>query len=161
MTDASRPRPPALSRRHFLAAASATPALQGARVKPERAAELARAWNADRDMIGLLTRRWSDVETALQRRTGSLDFAAAAARGDAGACEMIAIEKRLPALFDVAGAAADHIARLPCRTVSDALAKLQVGIRIVALEDTDPTAWTLLHEGYEDLADFLGPLADG
>ncbi|HEX7884576.1 MAG TPA: hypothetical protein VF474_01245 [Phenylobacterium sp.] len=83
MTDASRPRPPALSRRHFLAAASATPALQGARVQPERAA------------------------------------------------------------------------------VSDALAKLQVGIRIVGPEDTDPTAWMLLHEGYEDLADFLGPLADG
>jgi hypothetical protein len=160
MADASRPPLP-VSRRTFLIAASAAPALHSAAGGAQGVAELAKAWNADRDLIALLARRWSDLETALQRRTSSLDFNAAAAAGDAGACEMIAIDSRLPALFDSAEAAADHIARLPCRTVSDALAKLQVGIRIVGPEDTDPTAWTLLHEGYEDLADFLGPLADG
>lgn len=98
MADASPPRLP-ISRRTLLTAATAAPALCGAGPRPQSVAELAKAWNAERDLIGLLSRRWSDLETALQRRTGSLDFGAAAAAGDVGALEMIAIDMRLPGLW--------------------------------------------------------------
>ena len=71
---------------------------------------------------------------------------------------MIAIDKRLPALFDSEAAGAAAMAALPCRSLADALAKLQVGITMVGPEDTDPTAWALLREGYDHLVGGLGAL---
>lgn len=159
MADASPPRLP-VSRRTLLTAAAAAPALCGAGPRPQSVAQLAKAWNAERDLIGLLTRRWSDLETALQRRTGSLDFGAAAAGGDAGALEMIAIDRRLPGLWEAAEAAAERISRLPCATLGDALAKLQMGIRINGLHDCQGSSYVLLQGGYDDLVGILGPLAD-
>ncbi|WP_375267582.1 hypothetical protein [Phenylobacterium sp.] len=158
MADARRPRLP-VSRRALLTAAAATPAITGAGAGPRSVAELAKAWNAERDLIALLTRRWSDLETALQRRTGSLDFRAAAAAGDAGALEMIAIDRRVPGLWETAEAASERISRLPCTTLSDALAKVQMGIRIIGPHDSEGASYALLQGGYDDLVRMLGPLA--
>ena len=155
MADARSPRP-SLSRRGVLAAASAAPAA-ALRAEPRSVAELVRAWNADRDLIEGLSRRWQRLETDLKRRTGSLDFTAAAARGDAGACEMIAIDRRLPALFDTDEAAAEHVAALPSATLGDALGKLQMGIRIIGPHDGEGPSHALLLGGYEDLVRLLGP----
>lgn len=159
MADASPPRLP-VSRRTLLTAAAAAPALCGAGLRPQGVAQLAKAWNADRDLISLLTRRWSDLETALQRRTGSLDFGAAAAAGDPGALEMIAIDRRLPGLWEAAEAAAERSSRLPCATLGDALAKLQMGIRINGPHDCQGPSYVLLQGGYDDLVRTLGPHAD-
>ncbi len=159
MADASPPRLP-VSRRTLLTAAAATPALIGAGVRPQSVAALAKTWNAERDLIALLMRRWSDLETALQRRTGSLDVRAAAAAGDVGAVEMIAIDRRLPGLWEAAEVAAERIARLPCATVRDALAKVQMGIRINGPHDCEGPSYVLLQGGYDDLVRILGPLGD-
>ena len=158
MTDARSPRP-FHSRRGVLAAASAAPTAAVVRAELWSVAELARAWNVDRNLIEGLSRRWQRLETDLKRRTGSLDFTAAADRGDSGACEMIAIDRRLPALFDADEAAAEHVAALPCATLGDALGKLQMGIRMIGPHDGEGPSHALLLGGYEDLVRLLGPRA--
>lgn len=160
MSDVRFPRTPKLSRRHFLAAASATPALPRTSVGGECVAEQARAWNADWDFIAYLSQRWQVLERDLQRRTRSLDFIAAADKGDVGALEMVAIEERLPGLFHAAEAAAERIAALPSLTLKDALAKLQIALSIIAPHDSEGPSYALLIGGYEDLVRLLGPFTD-
>ena len=70
---------------------------------------------------------------------------------------MIAIDRRLPALFDTGEAAAEHVAALPGATLGDALGKLEMGIRIIARYEGPSHA--LLLGGYEDLVRLLGPRA--
>lgn len=161
MTGPKPPRLPPLSRRGFLAAGAAAPAAQAVGAPTRALPDLAQAWNAERDLLRRLMLRWQELEKDVQRCTGSLDFRTAAKGGDGAALEMIAIDQRLPALFEGEEAAAALIAALPCRSAADALAKLQVGIRIVGPEDTDPTAWTLLRDGYEALLGLMGPVAGG
>lgn len=146
-----------LSRRRFLTAASAAPALQTAGVHGPSVADLAKAWTADWDFIADLTWRWHLLERDLQRRTCSLDFIAAARQGDASALEMVAIDARLPALFQAADAAAERIAALPALTPQDALAKLYVALTLIAPHDSEGPSHALLMGGYRDLVRVLGP----
>lgn len=150
------PRSPRLSRRHFLAAAPTAMALEAGAAPAGPLPERARAWNDTRELVRGLLLRWQDLEKEVLRRTGSLNFRKAARASDADALEMLAIDKRLPALFDSQAAGAADIAALPCQSVADALAKLQVAIAMVGPEDTDPTIWALLQEGYEHLVRSLG-----
>jgi hypothetical protein len=150
------PRPPRLSRRHFLAVAPTALAIEAGAAPTGSLPERARAWNGTRELVRGLLLRWQDLEKEIQRRTGSLKLRKAARDSDADALEMIAIDKRLPALFDTQAAGAAQMAALPCQSVADALVKLQVAIAMVGPEDTDPTVWALLQDGYEHLVRSLG-----
>lgn len=149
---APRPNLPRLSRRGFLAAAPTALVIEAGAVPAQPLPELARAWGEARDQVRALMLRWQDLEKDVQRRTGSLNFRSAARGRDAAALEMIAIDKRLPALFEAEAAAAAAVAARPCQTATDALAKLQVGIGMLGPEDTDPVIWALLRDGYGHLA---------
>lgn len=150
-----------MSRRRFLAGASAAPALQGGAPGPRSVAARAQAWNTNRDVADQLNRRWQTLETDLQRRTRSLTYVSAAARGDLCAQEMRAIDARLPALFAADETMGEEIAALPCRTLADALAKLQMVLRLTAPYDSEGPSWSLLNGAYEDLQRILGPVARG
>lgn len=150
------PRPPRLSRRHFLAAAPTAMALESGAAPAESLQKRARAWNDTRELVRGLLLRWQDLETEVLRRTGSLNFRKAARASDTDALEMLAIDKRLPALFESQAAGAAEMAALPCQSIADALAKLQVAIAMVGPEDTEPTVWALLQGGYEHLVRSLG-----
>jgi hypothetical protein len=150
------PRPPRLSRRHFLAAAPTVVAVEAVSAPARSLPELAQAWHGTRDLVRELLLRWQDLEKDILRRTGSLDYRKAARDQDAAALEMLAIDKRLPALFERDETESAALAALPCGAVADALAKLRAGIRIIGPEDTHPTGWALLRDGYDRLARELG-----
>lgn len=152
----STPRSPRLSRRHFLAAAPTVLAVEAGAAPSRSLPELARSWHETRDLVRALLLRWQDLETDVQRRTGSLNYRKAARAQDTAALEMLAIDKRLPAVFEREEAESAALAALPCGSVADGLAKLRAGIRIIGPEDTDPTAWALLRDGYDHLARELG-----
>lgn len=149
------PRSPRVSRRRFLAVAPTALMAEAAVAAPRPLPELARAWIEARGLARGLLLRWQDLEKEVLQRTGSLDFRAAARAQDGAALEMIAIDARLPALFEAEAAAAAVIAARPCRSAADALAKLEVGMSILGAEDTDATAWALLRAGYDHLAGVL------
>ena len=107
------PRPPRLSRRHFLAAAPTAMALEAGAAPAGSLPERARAWNDTRELVRGLLLRWQDLEKEVLRRTGSLNFRKAARASDADALEMLAIDKRLPALFESQAAGAAEMAALP------------------------------------------------
>lgn len=151
-----RPRPPRLSRRRFLAVAPTALAIEAGAAPSRPLPELARAWREARDLVRGLMLRWQDLEKDVQQRTGSLNFRKAARGRDAAALEMIAIDRRLPALFEAEAAAAAAVAARPCQSIADALAKLQVGIARLGPEDTDPVVWALLRDGYDHLARDVG-----
>lgn len=145
-------RSPRLSRRHFLAAAPTALAVEAGAASARPLPELARAWREARERVRALMWRWQDLEKDVQRRTGSLNFRKAARARDGAALEMIAIDKRLPALFEAEAAAAAAVAARPCQSVTDALAKLEVGITMLGPEDTDPIVWGLLQDALGHLA---------
>ena len=56
------PRPPRLSRRHFLAAAPTAMALEAGAAPAGSLPERARAWNDTRELVRGLLLRWQDLE---------------------------------------------------------------------------------------------------
>ena len=72
------PRPPRLSRRHFLAVAPTALAIEAGAAPTGSLPERARAWNGTRELVRGLLLRWQDLEKEIQRRTGSLKLRKAA-----------------------------------------------------------------------------------
>jgi len=95
------------------------------------------AWLASRDCADALLLRWQALESMLFREHGVLSAREASRRGIQVGTEMRLLEIRHRALSRELAARASQLCGAPSSTPSDALAKIELGLRLQELEPDD------------------------